>query len=83
MNVEALKLSSLIYRRETHHRNKLHLVHMQPYSCRGRDVKRLASMQTLACLASNGMSAEEVKDVLRPDVDESKDKEVTDASKVF
>ncbi len=75
-------MSSIIYRIEAHHRNKLRLVQLQPYSGRGRDVKRLTALQTLASfLGHNTIS--DVNSFIQSDPDVSKDKEITDTVKVL
>ncbi|XP_046863858.1 SMC5-SMC6 complex localization factor protein 2-like [Xenia sp. Carnegie-2017] len=47
---EVLKISSLITHINAHHQKKLRIIRLQPYSMRGRDVKRYAAIQTLSSL---------------------------------
>jgi hypothetical protein len=74
-------MSSVTYRIETHHRNTLRIVQLQPSSNRGRDVKRLAALQTLASLLVNN-TVTDVRSFIQSDPDVNKDKEITNALEV-
>ena len=55
---------------------------MQPYSCKGRDIRRLASIQILASLVGNPMTGDEVQETVTKDSDGKENKEITDTIKV-
>ena len=74
-------MSSIIHRIQTCHRNILRVVQLQPYSGRGRDMKRLAALQTLASFSQNNTSID-VNGFLQADPDLSKDKEITNTIEV-
>ena len=74
-------MSSVIHRIETCHRNKLGVVQLQPYSGRGRDVKRLAALQTMASLFQNETSFA-VNSFIKSDPVVDEDKEITDTIEV-
>jgi hypothetical protein len=76
-----MKMSSIIHRIQTSHRNILRVVQLQPYSGRGRDMKRLAALQTLASFSQNNTSID-VNSFLQADPDVSKDKEITNTIEV-
>ena len=74
-------MSSVISHIETDHRNKLCIVRLQPYSSRGRDMKILAALQTLAFLL-NSETAVDVKYCIHSNADANKDKELTNKLEV-
>ena len=74
-------MSSIIHRFEICHRNKLRIVQLQPYSGRGRDIKRLAALQTLASLFYN-ITSFNVNRFIRSNPDVNEDKEITDTVEV-
>ena len=74
-------MSSVISHIETDHRNKLCIVRLQPYSSRGRDMKKLAALQTLAFLL-NSETAVDVKYCIHSNADANKDKELTNKLEV-
>ena len=74
-------MSSVISHIETDHRNKLCIVRLQPYSSRGRDMKKLAALQTLAFLL-NSETAVDVKYCIHSNADANKDKELTNKLQV-
>ena len=74
-------MSSVISHIQTDHRNKLCIVRLQPYSSRGRDMKELAALQTLAFLL-NSETAVDVKYCIHSNADANKDKELTNKLEV-
>lgn len=74
-------MSSVISHIQTDHRNKLCIVRLQPYSSRGRDMKKLAALQTLAFLL-NSETVIDVKYCIHSNADANKDKELTNSLEV-
>ncbi|XP_028416713.1 uncharacterized protein LOC114540913 [Dendronephthya gigantea] len=78
---QATRLSSILCRIETHHRNKLRIVQLQPYSNRGHDVKRLAALQILASLSHNTMT--DINPFIISDDDLKNDQQITNTHQMF
>lgn len=74
-------MSSVISHIDVDHRNKLYIIRLQPYSNRGRDMKKLAALKTLAFLL-NSEAVIDVKCCIQSDADANNDKELTNSLEV-
>ena len=75
-------MSSVVHRINVHHRNKLRIVHVQPYTSRGRAIKRLSALQIMASLLNND-AVSDVTVFIQSEIDVNKDHEITNTLQVY